>query len=163
MVNMRVSLSVNGQAVDSEIEPRLLLVDLIRDVLGLTGTKIACDSGQCGSCAVLIDDRSAKSCSMLAVQADGRAVTTIEGLSAAPGLSALQAALWEQHGVQCGFCTPGVIVSLHDLLTHQPSPSEAEVRTALTGNLCRCTGYHSIVRAALALATTTTARGQDHD
>jgi carbon-monoxide dehydrogenase small subunit len=156
---MRVSLSVNGRGIDAEVEPRLLLVDLLREQLGLTGTKVACDTGQCGSCAVLIGERSAKSCSMLALQAEGGEITTIEGLSAAPGLNALQEALWAQHGVQCGFCTPGVIVALHDLLTHHDAPDEAEIRAALAGNLCRCTGYHSIVRAVLSMTSTTTGAG----
>ena len=146
---MHVSLTVNGRAVTSDVEPRLLLVDLIRDTLGLTGTKVGCDTGQCGSCAVFLDGRSVKSCSVLAVQADSGQVTTIEGINAESGLDELQNALWEQHGVQCGFCTPGVVVSLKDLLEHNKTPTEAEIRSWLAGNLCRCTGYHSIVRAAL--------------
>ena len=147
---MRVSLSVNGRAVSADAEPRLLLVDLVRDSLGLTGTKVGCDTGQCGSCTVLLDGRSVKSCAVLAVQADGAQVTTIEGLNPESGLDDLQTALWEQHGTQCGFCTPGVVVALKDLLEHNKTPTEAEVRSWLAGNLCRCTGYHSIVRAALA-------------
>jgi len=146
---VHVSLTVNGRAVTSDVEPRLLLVDLIRDTLGLTGTKVGCDTGQCGSCAVFLDGRSVKSCSVLAVQADSGQVTTIEGINAESGLDELQNALWEQHGVQCGFCTPGVVVSLKDLLEHNKTPTEAEIRSWLAGNLCRCTGYHSIVRAAL--------------
>ena len=151
---MRVSLNVNGRGIDADVEPRLLLADLLREVLGLTGTKVGCDTGQCGSCAVLIGERSVRSCSMLALQADGGDVTTIEGLSGGPALTALQEALWNQHGVQCGFCTPGVIVALHDLLTHHAHPDEAQIRAALAGNLCRCTGYHSIVRAVLSMSPT---------
>ena len=119
--------------------------------MGLTGTKVGCDTGQCGSCAVFLDGRSVKSCSVLAVQAEGGQVTTIEGINAESGLDELQNALWEQHGVQCGFCTPGVVVSLKDLLEHNKTPTEAEIRSWLAGNLCRCTGYHSIVRAALSV------------
>jgi len=148
---MRTSLTVNGRTVRVDVEPRTVLVELLRDRLGLTGTKIGCDTGQCGSCAVLIDGRSVKSCSMLAVQAAGAEVTTIEGIGPT-ALTELQEALWDQHGVQCGFCTPGVVVSLTDLLAHHPEPDEAQVRTWLAGNLCRCTGYQSIVRAALAVA-----------
>jgi carbon-monoxide dehydrogenase small subunit len=130
----------------------VLLVDLIRDELGLTGTKVGCDTGQCGSCTVLVDGRSAKSCSLLALQADNGAVTTIEGVNSESGLDQVQEALWDQHAVQCGFCTPGVVMSLHDLFARNPTPTEDDVRSWLTGNLCRCTGYHSIVRAALSVA-----------
>ena len=149
---MHVSMTVNGDAASADVEPRLLLADFLRDALGLTGTKVGCDTGQCGSCTVLLDGRSAKSCSVLAVQADGGEVTTIEGSNQQSGLDALQAALWEQHGTQCGFCIPGVVISLRELLSRNPAPDEAEVRAALAGNLCRCTGYHSIVRAALSVA-----------
>jgi carbon-monoxide dehydrogenase small subunit len=152
---VRISLTVNDQSVDTDVEPRVLLVDLIRDVLDLTGTKVGCDTGHCGSCVVLVNGRSAKSCSLLAVQADGAEVTTIEGISKDAGLDEVQDALWDEHAVQCGFCTPGVVISLHDLLAHNSSPTENDVRSWLTGNLCRCTGYHSIVRAALSAAAST--------
>jgi carbon-monoxide dehydrogenase small subunit len=149
---MQVSLTVNGQAVSAEVEPRLLLAELIRDRLGLTGTKVGCDTGQCGSCTLLLDGRSAKSCSVLAVQAEGAEVTTIEGVNPPTGLDGLQDALWDQHAAQCGFCIPGMVMSLRELLDRDPTPEESEVRSWLAGNLCRCTGYHSIVRAALTLA-----------
>jgi carbon-monoxide dehydrogenase small subunit len=149
---MHVRLSINGRPMSADVDARTILVDLIRDRFGLTGTKVGCDTGQCGSCAVLVDGRSAKSCSVLAAQVDGGDVTTIEGINDGAGLSELQNALWEQHGVQCGFCTPGIVVSLTDLLEHNPKPGEAEIRDWLAGNLCRCTGYQSIVRAVLSLA-----------
>jgi carbon-monoxide dehydrogenase small subunit len=148
---MRVSLSVNDRPVESGVEPRVLLVDFLRDNLELTGTKVGCDTGQCGSCTVLLDGRAVKSCAMLALQAEGAEVVTIEGANAEAGLTDLQAALWAQHGVQCGFCTPGVVLALQDLLTTNKTPTEDEVRSGLAGNLCRCTGYQSIVRATLAL------------
>jgi len=125
----------------------VLLVDFLRETLGLTGTKIGCDTGQCGTCTVLLDGRSVKSCTMLAVQADGAEVTTIEGLSQEGQLHALQEGFWEMHGVQCGFCTPGMVMALTDLLRHNAHPSERAIRDWLEGNLCRCTGYHNIVRA----------------
>ena len=149
---MHVSLTVNGQPVTAEVEPRLLLAELIRDQLGLTGTKVGCDTGQCGSCTLLLDGRAAKSCSVLAVQTEGADVTTIEGINPPTGLDNLQDALWDQHAAQCGFCIPGMVMSLRELLDRNPTPQEAEVRSWLAGNLCRCTGYHSIVRAALSLA-----------
>lgn len=125
----------------------MLLVDFLRETLGLTGTKIGCDTGQCGTCTVWLDGRSVKSCTMLAVQADGAEVTTIEGLSQDGQLHALQEGFWEMHGVQCGFCTPGMVMALTDLLRHNAHPSERAIRDWLEGNLCRCTGYHNIVRA----------------
>jgi len=125
----------------------VLLVDFLRETLGLTGTKIGCDTGQCGTCTVWLDGRSVKSCTMLAVQADGAEVTTIEGLSQEGQLHALQEGFWEMHGVQCGFCTPGMVMALTDLLRHNAHPSERAIRDWLEGNLCRCTGYHNIVRA----------------
>jgi carbon-monoxide dehydrogenase small subunit len=149
---MHVSLTVNGQPVAADVEPRLLLAELIRDRLELTGTKVGCDTGQCGSCTLLLDGRAAKSCSVLAVQAEGAEVTTIEGVNPPNGLDDLQNALWDQHAAQCGFCIPGMVMSLRELLERNPRPEEAEVRSWLAGNLCRCTGYHSIVRAALSLA-----------
>lgn len=144
---MNISLNVNGHTRAADVEPRVLLVDLLRETLGLTGTKIGCDTGQCGTCTVLLDGRSVKSCTMLAVQADGAEVTTIEGLSQDGQLHALQEGFWEMHGVQCGFCTPGMVMALADLLRHNSHPSEGEIRAGLEGNLCRCTGYHNIVRA----------------
>jgi aerobic carbon-monoxide dehydrogenase small subunit len=146
-VIMRTSFKVNGQAVSSEVEPRVLLVDLLRDEFGLTGTKIGCDTGQCGSCVVHLNGASVKSCEVLAVQVSGADVITIEGVSVNGDLNALQEALWAKHGLQCGFCTPGMIMSLLDLLKKKSSPTEDEIRSWLVGNLCRCTGYHSVVRA----------------
>ena len=142
-----VSISVNGRAIQREVEPRLLLVHFLRDVVGLTGTKVGCDTSQCGSCTVLLDGVSIKSCTCLAVQADGAAVTTVEGLATDGVLHRLQDAFWEKHGLQCGFCTPGMLLAAHDLLRTNPSPSQEEIRHALEGNLCRCTGYQNIVRA----------------
>ncbi|ALJ35297.1 (2Fe-2S)-binding protein [Azospirillum brasilense] len=146
-----VSMTVNGKAVSREVEERTLLVTFLRDQLGLTGTHVGCDTSQCGACVVHIDGRSVKSCTMLAAQADGAAVTTIEGLAAADGtLHPMQAAFREHHGLQCGFCTPGMVMSAVDLVTANPSPSEHEVREGLEGNICRCTGYHNIVKAVMA-------------
>jgi carbon-monoxide dehydrogenase small subunit len=147
---MELSLAINGKDVDGDVEPRVLLVDFIRDNQGLTGTKVGCETGQCGSCVVLLDGRSVKSCSMLAVQAEGRSVTTIEGIEDDAGLDEFQQALWEQHGVQCGFCTPGVVIAMRDRLSRKEEVTESDIRAWLAGNLCRCTGYQSIVRAALA-------------
>jgi len=144
---MNISLNINGHARAADVEPRVLLVDFLRETLGLTGTKIGCDTGQCGTCTVWLDGRSVKSCTMLAVQADGAEVTTIEGLSQDGQLHALQEGFWEMHGVQCGFCTPGMVMALTDLLRHNAHPSERAIRDWLEGNLCRCTGYHNIVRA----------------
>jgi carbon-monoxide dehydrogenase small subunit len=143
-----VSLTVNGVKQTADVEPRLLLVHLLRDVLGLTGTNIGCDTSQCGSCTVMLDGQAVKSCTVLAVQADGSSVTTIEGLAAANGdLHPLQLAFWDKHGLQCGFCTPGMIMTAWDLINRNPNPSESEVRHGLEGNLCRCTGYQNIVAA----------------
>ena len=151
---MRTGLTVNGAPVEADVEPRVLLVDLLRDTLGLTGTKVGCDTGQCGSCVVHVNGLSAKSCAILAVSADGADVTTIEGARPGEpgGLDSLQEALRDTHGTQCGFCTPGMVMSLHELLRRNPKPSEADIRTWLTGNLCRCTGYQSVVRAVLQVA-----------
>src|SRR5437879_2941664 len=143
----KVTTTVNGRKHEHEVEPRLLLVHYLRDELGLTGTHIGCDTSQCGACTVHVDGRAVKSCTMLAVQAEGRAITTIEGLSANGALHRLQQAFWEKHGLQCGFCTPGMIMTAADLLAHKPKPTEAEIRHALEGNLCRCTGYQNIVAA----------------
>jgi len=146
-----VTLTVNGQTVARDVEERTLLVQFLREHLGLTGTHVGCDTSQCGACVVLLDGRSVKSCTMLAVQADGGSVTTIEGLAAADGtLHPMQAAFREHHGLQCGFCTPGMVLSAIDLVRENPAPSEAEVRKGLEGNICRCTGYHNIVKAVLA-------------
>ena len=143
-----ISITVNGRLHEREVEPRLLLVHLLRDVLGLTGTKIGCDTSQCGSCTVLVDGVAVKSCTCLAAQADGASVTTIEGLSPPNGpLHPLQEAFWTKHGLQCGFCTPGMIFAAYELLRHNPKPTTEEIRHGLEGNLCRCTGYQNIVRA----------------
>jgi aerobic carbon-monoxide dehydrogenase small subunit len=142
-----VTLTINGVERTVEVEPRALLAHVLRDELNLTGTHIGCDTSQCGACTVHLDGRAVKSCTVLAVQADGRAVTTIEGMGTPDHLHPLQAAFWEKHGLQCGFCTPGMIMTAADLLASNPSPSEDEIRHALEGNLCRCTGYQNIVEA----------------
>ena len=149
---MRISLTVNGAAEELDVEPRLLLVHLLRDRLGLTGTNVGCDSTSCGACTVLLDGESVKSCTVLAVQADGGEVTTIEGLSAEGGLTPLQAAFQRHHALQCGYCTPGMVVAATSLLREHPGPTEEEVRRGLEGNLCRCTGYQGIVDAVLEVA-----------
>jgi carbon-monoxide dehydrogenase small subunit len=147
-----ITVSVNGRAQAAEVEPRLLLVHFLRDVVGLTGTKVGCDTSQCGSCTVLLDGVAVKSCTCLAVQADGCAVTTVEGLAANGGMSPLQEAFWEKHGLQCGFCTPGMLFAAHELLRTNPNPSPEQIRHGLEGNICRCTGYQNIVRAVQAAA-----------
>jgi carbon-monoxide dehydrogenase small subunit len=144
---VNVGITVNGVRRDADVEPRTLLVDFIRDHVGLTGTKIACDTSQCGACTVHLDGRAVKSCTVLAVQADGAAVTTIEGLAQNGALHAVQEAFREKHGLQCGYCTPGMIMATVDLLAANAQPSDEEIRHALEGNLCRCTGYENIVRA----------------
>ena len=144
---MRVALNVNGSPVEEDVEPRQLLVYFLRDQLRLTGTHIGCDTSQCGACTVMIDGRSAKSCTIFAVQADGSEITTIEGLAANGQLHPLQQGFWEEHGLQCGFCTPGMIMAAVTLLKDNPSPSEREIREGITGNFCRCTGYQHIVNA----------------
>ncbi|RMF63596.1 MAG: (2Fe-2S)-binding protein [Calditrichaeota bacterium] len=143
----KITVTVNGVAHEAEVEPRMLLVHLLRDVLRLTGTHVGCDTSQCGACTVLVDGLSTKSCTMFAVQADGREIVTIEGLAKNGDLHPLQEAFREEHGLQCGFCTPGVILSAYDLLQHNPHPDEGAIRHALEGNYCRCTGYHNIVKA----------------
>ena len=143
-------MSVNGAAQDHEVEPRTLLVQYLRESCGLTGTKIGCDTSSCGACTVLVDGESVKSCTMLAAQADGSSVTTIEGLASDGQLHPMQEAFREHHGLQCGFCTPGMVLAAVSLLQDHPSPTDAEVREGLEGNLCRCTGYHNIVKAVLA-------------
>jgi carbon-monoxide dehydrogenase small subunit len=147
-----VRLTVNGRVQEAEVEPRLLLVHLLRDDLGLTGTHVGCDTSSCGACTVHVDGEAVKSCTLLAVQADGAEVTTIEGLADGDELHPLQEAFWEDHGLQCGYCTPGMIMAAADLLARNPDPSEAEIRHGLEGNLCRCTGYHNIVRAVASAA-----------
>jgi len=142
-----MKVTVNGVSHEAEVEPRVLLVHYLRDNLRLTGTHIGCDTSQCGACTVLVDDISTKACTMFAVQADGREVTTIEGLAKNGELHPLQEAFREEHGLQCGFCTPGVILSAYDFLQHNSKPNEEEIRHALEGNYCRCTGYHNIVKA----------------
>jgi carbon-monoxide dehydrogenase small subunit len=144
---VRVSITVNGQAQAHEVEPRTLLVYFLREECGLTGTNIGCDTTSCGACTVLLDGESVKSCTVLAAQADGASITTIEGLADGDQLHPVQEAFRECHGLQCGFCTPGMIMQTVDLLTTHPHPSEEEIRLGLEGNLCRCTGYHNIVRA----------------
>ena len=149
-----VSLTVNGNPVEAEVEGRTLLVQLLRETLGLTGTHVGCDTSQCGACVVHLDGRSVKSCTLLALQAEGREVATIEGLAQDGDLHPLQAAFREHHALQCGFCTPGMILSALDLLARNPDPLAEEVRAWLEGNLCRCTGYQNIVAAVLSVAST---------
>jgi len=142
-----VKLTINGQAVEADIEPRLLLVHFIREVAGLTGTHIGCDTTSCGACTVLVDGVPAKSCTLLAVQADGAAVATVEGLEQGGVLHPVQEGFFQEHGLQCGFCTPGMMMTATALLARTPNPSEAEIRQAISGNLCRCTGYVNIVKS----------------
>ncbi len=146
-----ISLTVNGVAHEARVEPRALLVYFLREGIGLTGTNVGCDTSSCGACTVLVNGESVKSCTMLAVQADGQEVTTIEGLADGE-LHPVQQAFHEQHGLQCGYCTPGMIMAAVSYLEENPDPTEGEVREALEGNLCRCTGYHNIVKAVLAAA-----------
>ena len=143
----KVSVTVNGKLRTADVEPRTLLVHFLRETLNLTGTHVGCDTSQCGACTVLVDGRSAKSCTIFAVQADGSSVTTIEGLAKDGQLHPLQEGFWEEHGLQCGFCTPGMIMQAITLLQDNPSPSERAIREGLDGNLCRCTGYQHIVNA----------------
>lgn len=144
---MRVSMTVNGRSVAAEVEPRTLLVHYLREQLNLTGTHIGCETGYCGACTVMLDGTTVKSCTMLTVQADGANITTIEGLAQNGQLHPVQEGFWERHGLQCGFCTPGMIMAAVGLLEDNPNPTEAEIRHGIEGNLCRCTGYHNIVRA----------------
>jgi carbon-monoxide dehydrogenase small subunit len=146
-MKMPITIAVNGAARTHEVEPRLLLVHYLRDVLGLTGTHVGCDTSQCGACTVLLDGAAVKSCTVLAVQADGARITTIEGLADGDRLHPLQEGFWEQHGLQCGYCTPGMIMTACDLLRQRPSATDDEVRHGLEGVLCRCTGYQNIVAA----------------
>jgi carbon-monoxide dehydrogenase small subunit len=152
---VEVALTVNGAERRHDVEPRTLLVQLLREQCRLTGTKVGCDTSSCGACTVLVDGESVKSCTMLAAQADGRAVTTIEGLGTPDSPHAVQAAFREHHGLQCGFCTAGMVMAAVSLLDEIPSPTEADVRLGLEGNLCRCTGYQNIVRAVLAASGST--------
>ena len=147
MAPVRVSLDVNGTTYEREVEPRLLLVHFLRDHLGLTGTHVGCDTSNCGACTVHLNGEAVKSCTVLAVQADGAEVTTIEGLGSLDALHPVQEAFWEHHGLQCGYCTPGMIMAACHLLNQNPDPSEGEIRHSLEGNLCRCTGYEHIVNA----------------
>jgi carbon-monoxide dehydrogenase small subunit len=142
-----VTLTVNGAPHTVELEPRALLVHVLRDDLNLTGTHIGCDTSQCGACTVVMDGQAVKSCTILAVQAEGHPITTIEGMGSVDDLHPLQQGFWEKHGLQCGFCTPGMIMTASDLLSHNPDPSDEEIRHALEGNYCRCTGYVNIVAA----------------
>ena len=149
---VHVSTTVNGEAREADVEARTLLVHFLRDHLGLTGTHVGCDTSNCGACTVHLNGEAIKSCTLLAVQADGGEVTTIEGMSEESGLHPLQQAFWEKHGLQCGYCTPGMIMAAADLLARNPDPSEGDIREALAGNLCRCTGYQNIVRAVQSAA-----------
>jgi carbon-monoxide dehydrogenase small subunit len=153
LLSVEISITVNGEAQRHDVEARTLLVQYLREACRLTGTKVGCDTSSCGACTVLVDGESVKSCTMLAAQADGAAVTTIEGLDA-NGQHAVQAAFTEHHGLQCGFCTAGMVLAAVSLLEENPHPTEADVRLGLEGNLCRCTGYHNIVQAVLAAAET---------
>jgi aerobic carbon-monoxide dehydrogenase small subunit len=149
---VEVSIVVNGRSERHEVEPRVLLVQYLREACGLTGTKVGCDTSSCGACTVLVDGESVKSCTMLAAQADGSAVTTIEGLASGGEMHAVQRAFAEHHGLQCGYCTAGMVLAAVSFLEENPNPTEADVRLGLEGNLCRCTGYHNIVQAVLAAA-----------
>jgi carbon-monoxide dehydrogenase small subunit len=144
---MRLNLTLNGQRREDEVEPRTLLVHYIRDIAGLTGTHVGCESTLCGACTVLMDGKAVKSCTVLALQADGSQITTIEGLADNGKLHPLQEGFWEEHGLQCGYCTPGMIMAAADLLSRNPKPDETEIRHAIEGNVCRCTGYQNIVKA----------------
>jgi carbon-monoxide dehydrogenase small subunit len=150
----RIAVTVNGEVHEAEVEPRLLLVYFLREQLGLTGTNVGCDTSSCGTCTVLLDGESVKSCTLLAVQADGQNVTTIEGLAQDGQFHPVQQAFHEHHALQCGFCTPGMVLAAVSYLKENPRPTEHDVRHALEGNLCRCTGYHNIVKAVLAAAET---------
>jgi carbon-monoxide dehydrogenase small subunit len=150
---VKISVTVNGTVHDSDVEPRTLLVHYVREVLGLTGTNIGCDTSSCGACSVHLDGEAVKSCTVLAAQADGHSVTTIEGMASADGeLHPMQKAFMQNHGLQCGYCTPGMVMAATSLLRENPNPTEEDVRIGLEGNLCRCTGYHTIVKSVLAAA-----------
>jgi len=147
VAELHVALEVNGEHREVDVEPRRLLVEVLREDLELTGTHVGCDTSQCGACTVHVDGHAVKSCTMLAAQADGSSVTTIEGLGQPGRLHPIQQAFWDKHGLQCGFCTPGMIMAAADLVAHNPDPTDAEIRHAIAGNICRCTGYHNIVAA----------------
>ena len=149
---MKVTITVNGKTLESEVEPRTLLVQYVRDTLGLTGTNIGCDTSSCGACSLHLNGESVKSCTLLAAQADGGTVTTIEGLANGDVMHPMQKAFMDNHGLQCGFCTPGMVMAAIGLLNENPNPTEEQVRIGLEGNLCRCTGYHNIVKSVLACA-----------
>ena len=151
-MKQKVRMTVNGSAVEREVEPRTLLVHFLREDLGLTGTNVGCETSLCGACTVLVDGLAIKSCTQLALQAEGRAVTTIEGLATNGKLHPLQQSFWDNHGLQCGYCTPGMILASVGLLSNNPHPSEEEIREGLKGNLCRCTGYHNIIKSVKAVA-----------
>ena len=151
-MGVTIKLEVNGKQVEREVEPRTLLVHFLREELGLTGTNVGCETSLCGACTVHVDGQAIKSCAQLAVQADGRSVTTIEGLANGDELHPLQQGFWDEHGLQCGYCTPGMIMSAAALLDENKNPSEEEIREGLKGNLCRCTGYHNIVKAVQSAA-----------
>jgi carbon-monoxide dehydrogenase small subunit len=153
-VQVETNITINGRVYQGSVGARMLLVHFIREVAGLTGTKVGCDTSQCGSCTVQIDGTAVKSCTVLAAQADGCEVTTIEGLGSAGDLHPLQEAFWAKHGLQCGFCTPGMIIASAELLKNNPNPSEEEIRAGLEGNYCRCTGYQNIVRAVAEASST---------
>jgi carbon-monoxide dehydrogenase small subunit len=157
---MRIGLTVNGKHYANEVEPRLLLVHYLRDLLGLTGTHIGCETTICGACTVLLDGKAVKSCTVLAAQADGRQVTTIEGLAENGKLHPVQEGFWEEHGLQCGYCTPGMILAGAELLARNPNPSEEEIRRGIAGNLCRCTGYQHIVNAIQSAAKKMKSKGR---
>jgi aerobic carbon-monoxide dehydrogenase small subunit len=151
----KIEITINGVKHQDDVDPRLLLVHYVRDVVGLTGTNVGCDTTQCGACTVLMNGMAVKSCNVLAVQASGSEITTIEGLKTNGTYHPLQQAFWDQHGLQCGFCTPGMIMTAVDLLKNNPHPSEAEIRHGIEGNLCRCTGYQNIVKAIQTVASQT--------
>ena len=157
----RISVTVDGVTYEDDVEPRLLLVYYLRDRLGLTGTNVGCDTSNCGACTILLDGRSVKSCTVLAAQADGTTITTIQGLASNGAWHPLQKAFHSEHGLQCGYCTPGMIMSSVDLLEHNPDPSDEEIRHGLEGNLCRCTGYTNIVRAVRTAADELQGRSQE--
>ncbi len=158
---MMLAVRVHGRDVAKEVEPRLLLVHFLRDVLGLTGTHVGCDTTNCGACTILVDGKSVKSCTMFAIQVDGRELTTIEGMQDASGeLHPIQRAFWENHGLQCGYCTPGMVIQAAWLLSENPDPTEEEIRLGISGNLCRCTGYQNIVKSIQAAAKTMQTEGK---
>jgi aerobic carbon-monoxide dehydrogenase small subunit len=151
-VKLPVTMTINGQKHAHEVEPRLLLVHYIRETVGLTGTHVGCDTSQCGACTILVDGKAVKACTLFAVQADGANITTIEGLAKNGELHPIQQGFWEKHGLQCGFCTPGMIFAAHEILRTNPNPTPEQIRHGLEGNMCRCTGYQNIVRAVQAAA-----------